>query len=288
MIHRRMGGRLKKLRAFERIEDDIRWELGVNVVLKYLGDDMVLLLGMAGNKAEEIIAEEYQHGTSPFHSLERWNPTMRPGHRLVCAQCWGIPIEVWDMGNIRKIMVGIGDLVEVDDDVEDMRRLDRARILIRTPWKPFFHHTVAVTIGGELHQVNIVEEGASDDGRRNFLGRRPSDSSEELDSDGIDGESLIALHSPLYELRRQPNNPDADPVFAVDNNGDPLTGTGTLIGRSADPSDVNHFDDLDGGPPIAVQVQLISRWGKPFTPDGDTVAVAANNPGPPLSYGPPF
>ena len=132
MIHRRMGGRLKKLRAFERIEDDIRWELGVNVVLKYLGDDMVLLLGMAGNKAEEIIAEEYQHGTSPFHSLERWNPTMRPGHRLVCAQCWGIPIEVWDMGNIRKIVVGIGDLVEVDDDVEDMRRLDRMMMMLKT------------------------------------------------------------------------------------------------------------------------------------------------------------
>lgn len=279
-------GRFKKLRALERIEDDIPWELGVNVVPKYLGDNMVLLLGLADNKAEHIIAEKTQHGTSPFHSLERWNPTMRLGHRLVWAQCWGIPIEAWDLGNIRKIVVAIGELVEVDDDVEEIRRMDRARILIRTPWKPFFHHTVSVTIGKELHQVVIVEEGASNDGRRNFSGRRPSYSLEELDFDGIDGESMISPYSPRYEIRHQPNNPHDDPEAIVDSDGVPRIGIGIPIGRATDPPEANHSDDLGGNPLNAAHVQSISCRGRKASPNEDTVPVATDKPRSPLPKGP--
>ena len=63
---------------------------------------------------------------------------MRPGYRVVWAQCWGVPPQAWDVGNLRHIVAAIGELVEVDDDVEDLRRLDRARGLIRTPWSPWF------------------------------------------------------------------------------------------------------------------------------------------------------
>ena len=99
------------------------------MVSKYIGDDMILLLGLSDIKVEEIINEETQHDTSPFHSIEKWNPTIRPENRLVCVQC----LEAWDIGNIRKIVAAVGDLIEVADDVEELRRLDGARILIRTP-----------------------------------------------------------------------------------------------------------------------------------------------------------
>lgn len=72
-------GRLKKLGAFERIEEDLPWELGIDVAPKYIGDDMILLLELSDSKAEEIITEEFQNGTSPFHTLEKLNPSMRPG-----------------------------------------------------------------------------------------------------------------------------------------------------------------------------------------------------------------
>ena len=62
------------------------------------------------------------------------------------------------------------------------------------------------TIGGERHQVIIIEEGASDDGRHNFSSRRPSDSLEELYSDGIDGESLISPYSPPHITKAKPTN----------------------------------------------------------------------------------
>lgn len=119
-------GRLKNLGAFERVEEEIPWELGVNVMPKYIGDDMVLLLGLLDSEAEEIISDEHQHGTSPFYSLQKWNPQMRPCNRLVWVQCWGVPLEAWDVENFRKLVATVGDLIEVDDDVEELRRMDRA------------------------------------------------------------------------------------------------------------------------------------------------------------------
>ena len=45
-------------------------------------------------------------------------------------------------------MAAIRDLVEVDDDGEELRRLDRARVLIRTPWRPILQHTFDIHMAG--------------------------------------------------------------------------------------------------------------------------------------------
>ena len=129
-------GRLKTMTSFDKVEDEITWEIGDDVVPKYLGDDMILLLGLSDSKAEQLANEENMHGMTLFYSLDKWSSSIRTGHRLVWVLCWGIPLEAWDTANIRKLVAAIGDLVEVDDDVEELRRLDRARVLIRTPWKP--------------------------------------------------------------------------------------------------------------------------------------------------------
>lgn len=72
--------------------------------------------------------------------------------------CWGIPLHAWDMENIKKIASTVGEVVEVDDDVEELQRLDRARVLIKTPWYPIIQHVVAVSINGEEYMVHMAEE----------------------------------------------------------------------------------------------------------------------------------
>lgn len=179
-------GRLKEPRFFKRIEEELPWEIGSNVVPKYIGDDMILLLGLSDAKAEELILEENKHGTSLFYSVERWSPTLRPRNRLIWVQCWGIPLEAWDIRHIRKIVAAVGDLIEVDDDVEELRRLDRARVLIRTPWIPLIHHTVTMHVQQETHNVTIVEESQNDAGQRFHQRRNVIGSSKEIDSDDSD------------------------------------------------------------------------------------------------------
>lgn len=127
-------GRLKNLALFDRVEEELSWDERVHISPKYLGDDMVLLLGLIDARAEQMAKEETMNGSSLFHSLEKWNSRMRIGYRLIWVQCLGILLLAWDMVQIQKIVAAIGEMVEVDDDVEEAQRLDRARVLIKTPW----------------------------------------------------------------------------------------------------------------------------------------------------------
>lgn len=85
--------------------------------------------------------------------------------------------------------------MDFDDDVEERRRLDRARILIKIPWRSLIHHSVAVLIGGETHIVQMVEETHSAEGRRARHRRSFSGSSEEITSDVSDFDTPLTGYS---------------------------------------------------------------------------------------------
>ncbi|KHN05459.1 Serine carboxypeptidase-like 34 [Glycine soja] len=175
-------GRMTNPGRFHNVEDELRWDYGMDVTVKYLGDDMVLVLGLNADRADELVHGE--DNTPMFYSLQKWTPALRSGHRLTWVQCWGIPIIAWDQSSIKKIVGVMGELVEFDEDVENRRRMDRARVLIKTPWKPAIQHTVHAYLGTEMFEVRILEERGIDDAR--CLGKSCSEatSSEEIDSDG--------------------------------------------------------------------------------------------------------
>ena len=112
------------------------WDGDEDIKPRYLGGDMVLLRGLTDTRAEEMYKEEAENGLSMFHSLEKWNPNLKPGFRLVWVLCWGIPLHALDVESIKKIAIGVGEVVDIDDDAEDMQCLDRARVLVKTPWQP--------------------------------------------------------------------------------------------------------------------------------------------------------
>ena len=145
-------GMLKKVMEVETLEDRITWELGYNVRTKFLGDDMVLLPGMSDDKAQLLIQSETESDDSLFYSLEKWTPKCRPNNRVVWLQLWGFLIQVWEMKNIRRAVAAIGDVIESDDDTEDRRRLDRARVLVRTPLPPFAERRGVARAVGDVRE----------------------------------------------------------------------------------------------------------------------------------------
>lgn len=73
-------GRLKNPALFDRVKDDLLWDIGTNISPKYIGNDMVLLLGLTNDKAKRMIDVESEGGDSLFYSLEKWNLRMRTGY----------------------------------------------------------------------------------------------------------------------------------------------------------------------------------------------------------------
>ena len=186
--------RVKKLEIFERLEEEVAWHVGPGISAKYLGDDMALLLGLSDKRAVEILREETEQASSLFYSLTKWNPKLWTENRLVWIRCWGIPVVAWKMENIRRIVAAVGDLVDVDDDVELMQRLDRARVLVRTSWPPLIQHVTVVHIDGASYRVSIVEENGGVELNGNRHGRSTWGSSEEIISDE-DEDDMATLRS---------------------------------------------------------------------------------------------
>lgn len=180
--------RLKNLAGFAIIEDDIWWDNGQNISPKYIDGDMVLLLGLTEEKVEGTLNEEDEGWADLFYSIEKWNPKLRPGFRLAWLQCWGIPLVAWDTLHIKHIVSGIGEVVDVDDKVEERRRLDVAQILIKTSWKPWIQHTVHVRIKGEMFLVHVAEESGPPSDMWHTKRQYAYSSSEEIISEEDDDE----------------------------------------------------------------------------------------------------
>jgi len=62
------------------------------------------------------------------------------GFILVWVVCWWISLHGWDAKNITKIVNGIREVVDIDEALGELHILDRACVLIKTPWLPMINH----------------------------------------------------------------------------------------------------------------------------------------------------
>ena len=171
---------LKNPAMYDRVEEELLWETGRDVRTTFMGDDQVLLLGFSEHDANQLINGGR---TFLFSSIERWHPNMRVDYRLTWIQCWGIPVQAWNPKHFNQIIVAMGEVVDIYDSVEEKRRVDIARLLIRTQWRPSIQHTVEVMIDGAKFMVHITEESCQGHLGCSRRGGNAEGSSEEINSD---------------------------------------------------------------------------------------------------------
>ena len=70
-----------------KLEEELMWDRGEDIMPKYLGGDMVLLMGLSDTRAEDLCREEDESGLSMFHTLEKWSLTMKSSFRMVWVLC---------------------------------------------------------------------------------------------------------------------------------------------------------------------------------------------------------
>ena len=121
---------------FKRVEEELKWVIDDEVNPCYWVDDWIFLPYLDDSKAARLIDEEKQKGSTPIMELQKWTSKIRPNHRLTWVLLWGLPPTVWEAEYMEKVLTDIGELVEVDNYVEACKRMDVARILIRTKRRP--------------------------------------------------------------------------------------------------------------------------------------------------------
>ena len=109
-------------------------------------------------KAVRLINEETVNGSTPILDLQKWSQDIRPTHRLAWVLLWGLPPTAWEAEYMEKVVAEIGEMVEVDEIVEERRRLDVTRILIRTKMRPGIQMAVLAVIDGVEISLDVVED----------------------------------------------------------------------------------------------------------------------------------
>lgn len=83
-------GRMKNLIWFDKLEEDPLWDFGADITPKYLGDDMVLLLGLSDDRAERMMQEvEANLGPMLGHSTYSMGEEIFPADRGGNGGCGG-------------------------------------------------------------------------------------------------------------------------------------------------------------------------------------------------------
>ena len=120
-LYKSWVGRLKNRAMFERVEEELKWVVEDNVNPCYWVDDWVLFPNMDDSSAARLIQQEMDNGSTPLSELQKWSPEIRPTHRLTWVLLWGLPLTVWDVESMAKVLMEFDEVVEVDDFVEDRR-----------------------------------------------------------------------------------------------------------------------------------------------------------------------
>ncbi|KAH1230119.1 TNF receptor-associated factor 1b [Glycine max] len=157
-IQRAWVARLKNRGMFDRVEEEFKWTIDPDVTPCYWGDDWIIFLNLQDTKANQLLNEESTNGSTPILDLQKWSKDIRPTHRMAWVLLWGLLPHAWEPEYMGQVVADMGEMVEAHEMVEQRRRIDVAKILIRTKMKPGIQTELKVVVDGVEHVVHVVED----------------------------------------------------------------------------------------------------------------------------------
>lgn len=151
-------GILKDPTVFDRMHDLYSMKDNQQVSLKYMGDNLVLILGLCKEQVHNLCTAKEENFLSIFKSIQSWNNSIVSTSRLVWLKCYGVPISLWNANCFSKLFRDLGELLLVDQELLLLKRVDFTRILVRTSISQFITRCFKVHINGCFSQVSLFED----------------------------------------------------------------------------------------------------------------------------------
>lgn len=90
-----------------------------------------------------------------FHSIQPWQPKLTSNNKLAWVTCLRVPLEFSGEQCFSSIVRLFGSLVSLDAETVGMNRLDRARMLVRTPKSKILAYKYNAKINDEMFKVRF-------------------------------------------------------------------------------------------------------------------------------------
>lgn len=146
-----LAGRLFIQEMAHMIQETLILEGLITIKARILGDDMILI------SREEWLG-------SIFESLVSWSPDAAnvPRHWLVWVKLYVVSLHLWRKECLIKIVAPVGNIVEIDENIEKFSRLEFARLKIKTSSLELITHFRKIPINDILYGLRLMDRG---DGR---------------------------------------------------------------------------------------------------------------------------
>lgn len=132
---------------------------GMNYVrVRYLGDCMVLLTGEEGANVREIWNQASDWLDEHFSSISPWKPEMVPSKRMIWVRCEGIPLHLWNTSFFENVTKEAGELVAVADETRSFKKIDAARLCLRTEIMESVFLHFKMQLNRNLYNIRLMEE----------------------------------------------------------------------------------------------------------------------------------
>ncbi|GAU20898.1 hypothetical protein TSUD_120900 [Trifolium subterraneum] len=148
----------------------------------------------------ELIKDAEEYFNHWFVKIKEWNPSEVSVDRVVWIRIFGTPVHAWKEDFFKKMVESFGELLVLDWDTSQKRRLDFARVLIKTSYSSFINHVEKVKIDSLFFMVRVLEELEYNYGVRTPPNKQVSEFSEEEDSNS----------QPWFEKHEEEDDRDAN------------------------------------------------------------------------------
>jgi hypothetical protein len=133
-----------------------------NIKVTPLGGETIFLDAENPKDTLEFIEGAKNSWCSFLYEVVKWSPSMVNKERLAWIKFFGIPLHAWEDSFFRFLYFGRGTIVDIDEPTRCKRRLDVARIKIRTPLTDWCNRNVRVKINEDIFDIKLVEEMPGD------------------------------------------------------------------------------------------------------------------------------
>ncbi|KAL8537033.1 hypothetical protein ACS0TY_012283 [Phlomoides rotata] len=151
-------GLIKEDFSWEYYGEEIRSESGKNLILRYMGDNVVIINHSEKKDTKETIYELDEWISHWFVWCRPWMEKDVCHRRKVWTRWYGIPAQAWTPRFFKLVSANVGSFVKLDAISESKKRLDVARVLISVPFLNDVNQTFDVDIEGRIFRIRIVEE----------------------------------------------------------------------------------------------------------------------------------
>ncbi|KAL8546183.1 hypothetical protein ACS0TY_006046 [Phlomoides rotata] len=129
-LNRRFTGQLKENFLWNDIGEEVQEAGEGRMIVSYRGGDLVFIQPYG----EEVLTEHDLGKIAKwFLFLEPWNERDVHNVRITRTQWYGVPMHAWNPKFFKLVLLKFSKLIRIDDATLSKRKLQYARILIRTP-----------------------------------------------------------------------------------------------------------------------------------------------------------